>query len=151
MTQLFGLTHLAFPVAPLADLSGGDLIRMVSLSIPLGALALGAVAIVVSMKAKLEREKFRHETIRMALEKGQALPPEFLNPAQFARPDHPNADRRNGLVLIAIGVGLFVVLRALNHGYPQVSWLGLIPGVIGAALLLNWRLDQRSKPGSDQP
>lgn len=157
ISQFLGPTHSAFlQPLPLAEVSGGELIKfheLSSLAMTLGVVAVGGVITVMGIRNQLQREKLRHETIRVALEKGQALPPDLhlLDARRPPRPSRPNADRRAGLVLVAFGASLFIVLRVLKSGFPQVSWLGLIPGLVGAALLLNWFLDQRGRPGADQP
>jgi len=108
---------------------------------------------------KRTKDKLRHETIQRALEKGQPLPPELLEGkplpseffALFAR--KARDDRRGGLIAIAVGVGLFVFFGAMRaEGVPEgLQWLGLIPGLVGVALLINWALERGEKNGQDKP
>jgi hypothetical protein len=60
-------------------------------------------------------------------------------------------DRRGGLVSIAVGIGVFVFFDAMqSEGVPDgVKWLGLIPGLVGIALLINWALERGGT--NDQP
>ena len=98
---------------------------------------------------KIEQEKARQATIRMAIEKGQPIPPEMLAEKQFQIPPEllkakaPD-DRKTGLILVAGGIGSFVALRAVDlfqiHG---IEWFAAIPFLIGVALLLNYALQQK--------
>jgi len=106
------------------------------------AFVLGIVLIGTLEKA--QKEKLRHETIRQALDKGQPLPPGLLEGRQVQR---ARDDRREGLIAIAVGVALFLFLGALHEtGAPDsLKWVGLIPGLVGVALLINWALERGEK------
>jgi hypothetical protein len=77
-----------------------------------------------------QRDKLWHETARLALEKGQPLPPAF-NSGCYGR---WRGGRwwilRRGLVLIGVGIGLYFALPDHSRNY------GAIPASIGAALLV---------------
>lgn len=81
----------------------------------------------------------KQKTLRMAIEKSDSLPPEFLESLQKAHPKgkNPANDIRAGLILIAIALGL-IVLDAFTHGYVigGLSGVAAIPGFIGLALLI---------------
>lgn len=92
-----------------------------------------------------KKAELRHETIRLALEKGQPLPPELLNPPVAAEPKSKVSDRKSGLILIAVGVGLYAFFAGIGGDLrvPMgVRWVGLIPGLIGVALLINWYFEK---------
>ncbi len=112
--------------------------------VPLGGMAFVTAIVFIDMLGKAQKEKLRHETVRQALEKGQPLPPGLLEsePVQRARDD-----RRAGLIAIAVGVALFVIFSALRTaGVPDgIKWIGLIPGLVGMALLVNWALEGGKK------
>ena len=112
--------------------------------IPLGGMAFVIGIVLIATLEKAQKEKLRHETIRQALEKGQPLPPELLEGKQVQT---ARDDRRGGLIAIAVGVALFVFLGALQAaGVPDgIKWVGLIPGLIGVAMLLNWALERGEK------
>ncbi|OIR09322.1 hypothetical protein GALL_85550 [mine drainage metagenome] len=111
------------------------------------------VICILTIKAikQAHEQRLRHETIRLAIEKGQSLPPEILNPA---RTDPPPDDRKAGLILIAVAIG--VALFFYGFPFPQdaqavhgVMWLASVPGLIGVALLINWTLNRR--PRNQEP
>jgi hypothetical protein len=156
MTSLdFITTGPAFCHLPNAGL--GDIFG--PFSIPVAGMAFVLGIIIVGVLEKAHKEKLRHETIRRALEKGQPLPteliegkplpPEFF--ALFAR--KVRDDRRGGLIAIAVGIGVFVFFRAMeSDGVPDgIKWLGLIPGLVGGALLINWLFERREKSSPDKP
>lgn len=124
------------------------------LMIPLAAMLIGVVIVLGGLYFQNRRRQMWHETARIALEKGQPLPP--LVDDVVASP-HPRTDRdeirndlRNGLVCIATGAGLFLFLGTMfGRG---LGYVGAIPGFIGIALLLNaaisglFRKSNRSTP-----
>jgi hypothetical protein len=79
------------------------------------------------------------KTLRMSIEKGQPLPPEFIDSLKTGqmRPKSPANDIRTGIILIAIALGI-VVWNYLDNGYTldEVSGFAAIPGFIGIALLI---------------
>ncbi len=101
----------------------------------LGAVAVpvGIVAIVLAFRHR--RQKLAHETMRLMIEKGLPVPPELINPPPPVRP--PKNDLRRGLIWLAVGIGLTVLLRKTFE--DSGLWAsGLIPAFIGAAYLLCW-------------
>jgi hypothetical protein len=116
--------------------------------IPLGGMAFALGIILIATLEKAQKERLRHETIRHALEKGQPLPPELFEGKQVQK---ARDDRRGGLMAIAVGIALFVFLGSLHsEGVPDgVKWVGLIPGLVGVAMLINWALERGEKNGPD--
>jgi hypothetical protein len=113
------------------------------------AFVLGMAAI--HTRAEARKQKLRHDTIRLAIEKGQPIPADLLEgePAQKRRDD-----RRKGIILLAVAVGLFVLLDqcgtaivATGAGIHAggLKWAALIPGLVGVALLVNWALTRHEK------
>ncbi len=131
---------------PLAVVSfNGSL--LVSMLIPLAGILLAGVITVSSMYFKHQREREWHETARLAMEKGQPVPPppshKVYGSGVILKRD-PNApapppddisqhDVRGGLVLVGTGIGLWLMLGALDE---RLRFIGAIPGFIGVALLL---------------
>jgi hypothetical protein len=77
-----------------------------------------------------------HETIARLAEKGLPVPPELLDP-----PRPLDAGLWGGLVLVAVGIGLAIFF--LQVGAP---WsLALIPGLMGVALLIAWRIEKKQR------
>ncbi len=105
----------------------------------LAGIAMGFGGMIVGAFAAAQKRRLRHELLRTALEKGQPLPPALLEePVKRAGRD----DRRSGIVLIGVSVGLYLFLRLIARG-TGVEWVALIPASIGVALLINWALEQR--------
>src|SRR5437868_10488866 len=81
---------------------------------------VGAVIIVPQYFKYKDRQKM-HETLRVAFEKGQPVPPEIITALQSNVGDRmtPTAERdlRRAIVLIAVGLGL----AGLGYGF----WYGL--------------------------
>ena len=138
---------LAFEVIPVGTLH--DLVPIVASVAP-----FIFVICVLAIKAlrEFQEQRLRHETIRLAIERGQTLPPELLAPSKGG--GGQSDDRKAGLILIAVAIGVALFF----HGFPfppdaqvahGVVWLASIPGLIGVALLINWVLNRRS--GNQEP
>jgi len=111
------------------------------LFIPIVALLIPIVIVPVSMYFQHQRRKLWHDTARLALEKGQPIPPE-AEMAQNAdrRLPRPARDLRTGLILIAVSIGLYFGsddIPGLEHSGHSFFIGAAIPGCIGLALLLN--------------
>lgn len=102
---------------------------LVSFGLPLALVAL----ILVYKQRKL---RMAHETIARLAEKGLPVPAELLEPRRRS-----SGAMRGGMMLVALGIALAIVL-----GEVGAPWsIGLIPGLMGLALLLSW-LIERSPP-----
>lgn len=101
---------------------------LVSFGLPLALVALILVY-------KQRRQRMAHETIVRLAEKGLPIPPELIEP-----PRRASAAMRGGLVLVALGIALAIFLTEVGGPWS----IGLIPGLMGAALLLSWYLEKRS-------
>ena len=100
---------------------------LVSFGLPLALVAL----ILVYKHRKL---RMTHETIAKLAEKGLPVPAELIEP-----PRRGSATMRGGLVLIALGLALTISLTELGGPWS----IGLIPGLMGVALLLSWVIERR--------
>jgi hypothetical protein len=115
-----------------------------TLAIAIGMLAslglpLALAALVLAYKHK--RHRLNHEAILRLAEKGLPVPPELL------APPGRQAGLRGGLVLVALGIGLGAFFAQL--GLP---WsIGLIPGLMGAALLAAWKIGRAPRDRSAKP
>jgi hypothetical protein len=124
---------------------------------------LAAVILVPGYLRSKDRERM-HETLRIAYEKGQPVPPELIAALQSNPPPTvqttPERDLRRAIVLCAVGLGfcglgygLWYGLVSGGHevgGYiagPIVAGVGAIPGMIGVAYLILW-LGKRNAPKS---
>jgi hypothetical protein len=102
-----------------------------------------------------------HETLRVAYEKGQPVPPELIESLQSKVSERsmptPERDLRRAIVLIFVGAGLCGLGYAMWYGLMSVddtgAWItgtsiagaGAIPGLIGLAYLVLW-LTKRNAP-----
>ncbi len=114
---------------------------IVAVAVPIAFFltVVGTTALVLVFRHR--REELRHETIRIALDKGMDLSPDLIYPARSVK----SAFRR-GVVLVAAGLGLMVILGTVDS--EQGSWsLGFLPFLLGLAYLVVWRLEERSRTG----
>lgn len=94
---------------------------------------------------RFKKEHQRHETIRLMVEKGAAIPPQLLVSDSTRR-----SDLRRGILLLAAGLGVTVFFAIVAHKEPAWS-LGLIPAFIGAGYLLTWWIEtHRARGQSDE-
>ena len=111
-------------------------------------MILGGIMGIAGMYFAHQRQRLWHETARLALEKGQPVPPYDLEHGPREAPADLNQhDFRGGLILIAVGVGVFLFLGMVADA--RVAWLGAVPGLIGVALVLHWviiKISSRNKP-----
>jgi hypothetical protein len=143
----------------LADFSVGHLYGLIGL---VGGLLVALTLPAIAMYYHHRRQQLWHETARIALEKGQPMPPqprdddeaEHTPPPGVAYGDWIAAkraterrhDTKGGLVLIAVGAGLYLMMGSGSVG----RFIGAIPGLIGVALLLYSFLNKPSA-GSRPP
>lgn len=100
------------------------------------SFGLPVVLVAAILHYKHRKLRATHETIARLAEKGLPIPPELM---ERPRPGH--YPLRGGLVLVALGIALAAFF--LQAGGP---WsIGLIPGLMGAALLLAWVIERRAE------
>lgn len=125
---------------------------IVAVGIPLGSLAFAALIVgLVGYFKNLERMR-RHETIRLALEKGQPLPADLLNddesPAAPALgPAARHRDLARGIQWIFVGVGLSLFLWIFKPERPLWS-VGLILLFVGLGKLVSHAVTGRQPPAT---
>lgn len=122
---------------------------------------LAAIIIVPQYLRYRDRARL-HETLRVAFERGQPVPPELVEALQFRRRNgavaddlatypvtaRPERDLRRGVIWLALGLGLVGVGGAFYAGLYNVGGseetfgtfaaLGAIPAFIGLAYLGLW-------------
>jgi predicted permease len=124
------LLHLPLPTPLLAEISGAQWIAIAAI---LGGILLTSVIVIFALKFVQRRQELWHETARVALEKGQPLPP-LPHDMQHEKSSAESSDIRTGLILIAVGAGLYFFFISMFGGW--MKYMGAIPGFIGVALLL---------------
>jgi len=123
-------------------------------------VAIAAIVIAPQYFKSRDRQKLQ-ETLRVAFEKGQPVPPELIEAMSSNVTDRfiptPDRDLRRGVVLIAVGLGLMGLGYGLWYGLMSVEEIaayitggtvagaGAIPGLIGVAYLLLW-FTKRGQP-----
>ena len=114
--------------------------------IPIFLFGGTAVVFVMSFYYRFRSRQERQETIRMALDKGTELSPDFLK--RLGEPE-PSKDRdlRRGLIWMALGIGLVLCGLAMYRIEAEVLYSCLagaaFPFAIGGAYLIMWRYGSR--------
>jgi hypothetical protein len=104
----------------------------------LASFALPLLLVAIVLYYKHRRNRMIHETVAALAAKGLPVPPQLLDPPRRSG----SASLRAGLVLVALGVA--VAFFFVDHG---MGWsIGLIPGLMGAALLVAWKIETRPQP-----
>jgi len=128
---------------------------MIAIIVPVSVFIVGGVIAVSAMHFQNQQKLAWHQTARVALEKGQPVPPmpggsaacdagENETDSLAKREQQQRNDLRAGLILIGVGGGLFLMLRALTGG--AVQYVGAIPGFIGVAMVVHALLDRMFMP-----
>jgi hypothetical protein len=128
--------------------------NLTGLVTPIVFFALIGAVILVPIYLRYQDRQRMHETLRIALEKGQPMPPELITALQsgvaLRRPTTPENDLRRALILIAVGLGFCGLGYGLWYGLMSVNDIaayvtggsvagfGAIPGLVGVAHLVLW-------------
>ena len=113
------------------------LIPIVGMLVSFG-LPLLLVAIILYYKHR--KQRMTHDTIVKLVEKGLPVPHELLEPPPAPRKAY-SSGLRGGLVLVGLGIALGIFLQEVGGPWS----IGLIPGLMGAALLIAWKIETREK------
>lgn len=127
----------------------------VEILVPLAFFAMiAAIVLVPGWYRSREKERL-HETLRLAYEKGQPVPPEMIEALQADRPRPPLPDRdlRRGVIMLCIAAALVfigVMFSFTEHGADgHMLWplLGIaaFPGFIGLGYVGFWLASSRRK------
>ncbi len=110
------------------------------MTIPIVGMIFALLVVALTAHFRDREQLRRHETARLALEKGQAIP--VFSDAWNANVPRPARQRSwvglmiGGFVNLAVGVGAYIMLCSIQGAY-EARWFGMIPGLIGVALLLS--------------
>jgi hypothetical protein len=102
------------------------------------SFGLPVLLVAIILYYKHRRQRMAHETIMKLAEKGLPVPPELLEPPG---PRMPYSGLRGGLVLVGLGIALGIFLQEIGGPWS----IGLIPGLMGVALLIAWKIETREK------
>lgn len=121
----------------------------VAILVPLGFFAMiAAIVLVPGWLRSRERERL-HETLRLAYEKGQPVPPEMIEALQFEKPKPPLPDRdlRRGIILLCVAAAIVVfaltVGQVHDHDAFGFAAVAAFPGFIGLGYLAFWFASRR--------
>jgi hypothetical protein len=117
---------------------------MEDILVPLGFFAMVAAIVLVPVWLRSRNKQEMQATVRTAIEKGQALPPELVDAMtkDIKPPKESTAvrDIRAGVILIAVGAGLAVMGLILGQRHDEAfhPLLGAaaIPALIGIAYVV---------------
>lgn len=104
------------------------------------------ITIFLRFRARMEYQK----TVRLVIERGQELTPEFLerlSEAQPARRAPKHRDLKIGVVSVALGLGIaaFGYLLGEDDVVRPMIAIGNVPFLIGLALIALWKFTPRDK------
>jgi hypothetical protein len=131
---------------------GGDIPEEVFPIVAICMLAVFGAPVLIVLLAGIfvfSASRQRHRTIRMMVEKGQAVPAELLMP--YTRPARKRSDARRGVILMMLGAGVMLWLAAVSDWEGGAWTLGLIPFLIGLGYLIVWKLEGGAKGRTDNP
>ena len=111
--------------------------------------SFSAIVVATVFYSRYRERRLWHETIRLALEKGQAPPPEWFRDAQDA-PRARRNDLSRGVILLALGAGISLFLWTYGNRGWGVGFILLALGLGFVASHLLTRGD-RGALGADQP
>jgi hypothetical protein len=114
----------------------------VALGVPLGAFSMAVAIVALVGYFKHQARKQRAELIRLALEKGQPLPPGLLESPGPARNDLANGIRT---IFAGLGLGLFLWLFKPERSLWAV---GLMVAIIGLGQLVAHYASARQAPAT---
>ncbi len=144
-TPLAAVSLLAL-AAPQAALAGDIGSTLVSIGVP--AIVFGFVLAIVggAFYVGYRETREKQETLRLAIEKGMAIPPELVDAASGER--DPGRDLRNGIRQIFIGIGVGVLLWFVSP-FRNVWAVGAMIAIFGAGNIVAWALTRKQpKPAT---
>ena len=129
-------------------------------------LFLGVIIVMPKWLRSRERQKLM-ETLKLAYERGQPVPPELVDsvlspsaedtprPGAYpvsgvGRQGAPDRDLRRGAVLIAIALAIVALAGALgvdgDNGALPLAGVAAFPGFLGLTFIALWRINRGGRP-----
>ena len=121
----------------------------VEILIPVTFFAMIVAIVWLTMHFGLKRRVEIHQTLRLALEKGQPLPPETLE--ALTRMGNPLADLRRGIIFVAVAGAFAAVAGIVSSPEPDavhpLLGVAVFPLFVGLAFLGLHFFANDKKPG----
>jgi len=121
---------------------------VVAVFIPITIFISAAIVFIVFLFLRYRTRYDYQRTVRLAVEKGQQLTPEFLerlNDRAIQQERNPNRDLRLGSICVAIGlaIGSFGLILGEPDAVRPLMGVGNLPLLVGLALLALWKFAPR--------
>ena len=116
----------------------------VEIVVPVAFFALIIGIVGIALYSNFRKDKQKHETLRLVIEKGGEIPAALLVNAP-----NPRSDLRRGLLLLSVGLALGILLLATKSGHG--AWTAaLIPTFLGVAYLVMYRFEKKPASPSNE-
>jgi len=120
----------------------------IAVFIPIALAICVSVVVLVFLFLRYRTRYDYQQTVRLAVEKGQQLTPEFLErlaERAIKQERNPNRDLRFGVVAIAIGlaIGSFGLILGEPDAVRPLIGVGNLPFLVGVAMLALWKFAPR--------
>jgi hypothetical protein len=120
-------------------------LEVIWILVPLSPFLLVAALVLVPAYLRSKERQKLQETLRLAIEKGQPLPPEVVeamssNVRAMRTPPSPGRDLRIGVIWLGVAIGLAAFGIALGFEEPDAVFplvaCAAFPGFIGLAFIV---------------
>ena len=121
--------------------------------VPIALFSMVAAIVLVPRWLRSRDRQRLLDTMRVAYERGQPVPPDLIDSLQFDErrgPPSPDRDLRAGIILIGVALafvtlGMVISQVADNDRAVVIAAVGAFPGFIGLGHLVFW-LVRRGRP-----
>ncbi len=120
----------------------------VEIAVPIAFFLMVVLLVGLIQLASYRRDRIRHETLRVMVERGAEIPMALLSP----RKRRPASDLRRGVIWLCVGLGTMAALAILAAHEENHPWaIGLVPTLIGIGYLVVWKIEARNGNGEPAP
>jgi len=128
------------------NISGANIPDILGVMVPIVAIVMGVGLAFWRVYWDHQRKRLEYEERRQMIERGLTPPPQPTDPLKYS----PESSLRNGLLLAALGVGLFIAygMGVRNQGVLVGAPVVLL---IGVAYLIYYGIVKKQAPPSPPP